>query len=215
MALSDSLNLIWDYLSQGPSAPGQADAVVALGSHDERVAVHAADLVLHGVAPRLVITGGRGKDTPVEWDSEAAYFAEVAEKRGVAKSQVLLEPRATNTGENISYSRAVLASGDTVVQSVIFVCKPYMQRRASATAQVRWPEVRHYTSAPELSLTDYLSGGHVDPVDFINLMVGDLQRMRVYADLGYQAYQEVPEPVWAAFQELAGAGYDRYVIGDS
>ena len=42
-------------------------------------------------------------------------------------------------------------------------------------------------------------------------MVGDLQRLRVYAGR-FQAPVEVPEPVWAAYERLAGAGCDRYVI---
>ena len=43
-------------------------------------------------------------------------------------------------------------------------------------------------------------------------MVGDLQRLRVYAELGYQVPVEVPAEVWAAYERLAADGYDRYVI---
>lgn len=42
-------------------------------------------------------------------------------------------------------------------------------------------------------------------------MAGDLQRLRVYAGR-FQAPVEVPEPVWAAYERLAGDGYDRYVV---
>ena len=46
----------------------------------------------------------------------------------------------------------------------------------------------------------------------LNLMVGDLQRLRVYAEKGFQAPVDVPEDVWAAYERLAAAGYDTYVI---
>ena len=48
--------------------------------------------------------------------------------------------------------------------------------------------------------------------DVISIIVGDLQRMRVYAERGYQIYQEIPTDVWKAFEELVEAGYDRHLI---
>jgi hypothetical protein len=43
-------------------------------------------------------------------------------------------------------------------------------------------------------------------------MVGDLQRIKIYPDLGYQIAQEIPDEVWRAFEELVRAGYDKYLI---
>ena len=50
-----------------------------------------------------------------------------------------------------------------------------------------------------------------DPETILNLMVGDLQRLRAYAGT-FQEPVEVPEPVWAAFQRLAADGYNRFVL---
>src|SRR5262249_121044 len=56
---------IWRYCAiDMPVAP--ADFVLALGCHDERVAERAADLLLAGIAPRLVLSGGFGKITRLE-----------------------------------------------------------------------------------------------------------------------------------------------------
>ncbi|MGR7024455.1 YdcF family protein [Geodermatophilus sp. URMC 62] len=192
------------------------DAVIALGSHDERVARHAAELVLAGIAPVLVVTGGQGKDTPISWGaSEAAYYRQVAEDQGVPRTQILMETRASNTGENIDFSRALLEGRGQKVHAVVLATKPYMQRRAAATAGKRWPEVRHFTSAPKLPFSDYLHGSsNLDSTEFINLMVGDLQRMKVYAERGLQLPQVIPPAVWAAYEELVAVGYDRYVLKD-
>ena len=46
----------------------------------------------------------------------------------------------------------------------------------------------------------------------VNLMVGDLQRLDVYAEQGFQVPQEIPDEVWAAWQELVDAGFDQFVI---
>ena len=43
-------------------------------------------------------------------------------------------------------------------------------------------------------------------------MVGDLQRIRVYATKGYQIAQEIPDDVWQAFEELVQAGYVRHLV---
>jgi len=43
-------------------------------------------------------------------------------------------------------------------------------------------------------------------------MVGDLQRLRVYAECGFQIQQEIPGEVWSAYEELVVAGYDRHLI---
>lgn len=43
-------------------------------------------------------------------------------------------------------------------------------------------------------------------------MVGDLQRIKIYPSLGYQIYQEIPDQVWAAYEELVARGYTEHLI---
>ena len=50
--------------------------------------------------------------------------------------------------------------------------------------------------------------------DVIAIMVGDLQRIRVYAAKGFQIAQDIPDDVWAAFEALVKAGYDKYLVKD-
>ena len=42
-------------------------------------------------------------------------------------------------------------------------------------------------------------------------MVGDLQRIRLYPDKGFQIHQEIPDDVWKAYEELVEAGFDKYL----
>jgi hypothetical protein len=48
--------------------------------------------------------------------------------------------------------------------------------------------------------------------DVIGIMVGDLHRIRVYPAKGYQIAQDIPDDVWAAFETLVEAGYDKYLV---
>jgi hypothetical protein len=43
-------------------------------------------------------------------------------------------------------------------------------------------------------------------------MVGDLQRIRVYPEKGYQIPQEIPDEVWTAYEELIAAGFDQHLV---
>ncbi|PAC29460.1 hypothetical protein BWI92_15685 [Flectobacillus sp. BAB-3569] len=91
------------------------------------------------------------------------------------------------------------------------IAKPYMTRRAYNTASQQWPEVEWSTSAEPLTYDEY-----VDLVDdketFIHLIVGDLQRIKVYGQLGFQITEQVPADVWEAYVELVDKGYNRFVI---
>jgi hypothetical protein len=46
----------------------------------------------------------------------------------------------------------------------------------------------------------------------ISIMVGDLQRIRVYPEKGFQIPQEIPADVWDAYEELVAAGYDTRLV---
>jgi hypothetical protein len=46
----------------------------------------------------------------------------------------------------------------------------------------------------------------------INIMVGDLQRIKEYPAKGFQIYQEIPHDVWAAYEELIEAGYSKRLV---
>lgn len=204
--------VLWDFHAVEKSPSERVDIILALGSHDVRVAETAADLWLKEISPWLVVSGGSGKVTGGIWvKPEAEVFADIAAAKGVPRDSVVVEPEAKNTGDNIVLSRRATAIRGIEVTSSILVTKPYMRRRALATAQKQWEEVEWFVTSPPLGLSDYATPD--TPLDkMINLMVGDLQRLDVYAEQGFQVPQEIPAAVWAAWQELVDAGYDKFVI---
>ncbi|HEU4606748.1 MAG TPA: YdcF family protein, partial [Chitinophagaceae bacterium] len=46
----------------------------------------------------------------------------------------------------------------------------------------------------------------------INIMTGDLQRIRLYAEKGFQIYQDIPEAVWKAYERLVALGFNRQLV---
>lgn len=204
--------VLWDFHAVEKSPTGPVDIILALGSHDARVAERAADLWLKQTSPWLVVSGGSGKVTGGIWvKPEAEVFADIAAAKRVPRDHIIVEPEAKNTGENILLSRKATSARSIEVTSSILVTKPYMRRRALATAQKQWEEVEWFVTSPAIGLSDYATPD--TPLErMINLMVGDLQRLDVYAEQGFQVPQEIPSEVWAAWRELVDAGFDQFVI---
>ncbi len=206
---------IWDYhLMKHTLAP--ADAILVLCSHDERVAERGAQLFLDHWAPLLIFSGGRGAITGRLWDEpEAERFARIGVSLGVPREQILIEPNSTNTGENVRFTQQLLAASGLDPQSFIVVQKPYMERRAYATIRKMWPHKQVVVTSPQVSFREYLvdyAHNSLTPDDVVGIMVGDLQRIKLYPELGYQIAQEIPPDVWQAYERLVRAGYDKYLI---
>lgn len=208
---------IWDYHRlKHQLAP--AGAILVLCSHDERVAERGAQLLLEGWAPLLIFSGGRGAITGRLWhEPEAERFARIAVSLNVPPEQILIEPNSTNTGENVRFTRQLLAERGIDPRSFIVVQKPYMERRSYATFRQFWPEKQVLVTSPQVSFSDYLAQythSSLSPDDVVGIMVGDLQRIKFYPELGYQIAQEIPADVWSAYERLVSAGYDRYLIDE-
>jgi len=196
----------------------KADAILVLCSHDERVAERGAQLFLDGWAPLIIFSGGQGAITKALWDEpEAERFARIAMNLGVPRESILIEKNSTNTGENVQFTRKLLEERGLDPQKFILVQKPYMERRALATFLRYWPEKQVVVTSPQVSFHDYLaeySHRSLSTSDVIGIMVGDLQRIKLYPTLGYQIAQEIPDDVWSAFEELVRAGFDKYLVRD-
>jgi len=202
---------LWDYHHLNHILE-KADFILALGSHDLRVAERAADIYHEGWAPRIIFSGGLGNLTQHIWtEPEADQFALVAEQRGVPKKDILIENKSTNTGENILFTQQLLQEKKLDPESFILVQKPYMERRSYATFKKHWPEKKLWVSSPQLSFEEYITE-EIPTEKVINIMVGDLQRIKIYPAKGFQIYQEIPQDVWSAYEELVQLGYNRHLV---
>ncbi len=203
--------VIWDYHHMNHELE-KCDCIVVLGSQDTRVAERGAQAYLEGWAPLLVFSGGLGNLTEGIWDEpEADKFARIAIEMGVPKDRILIENRSKNTGENVIFTRKFLAARHIEPKRIIVVQKPYMERRAFATVRNFWPEVQCVVTSPQMSFRDY-PNEEITKNDVINIMVGDLQRMKIYPEKGFQIPQEIPKNVWNAYRNLVQLGYVRHLV---
>ncbi|MCR6490419.1 YdcF family protein [Amycolatopsis sp. OK19-0408] len=207
--LHADVRTLWDYHDLRHE-PRRSDAGIGLGSRDPGVAVHTAELYHAGRFPLVVFTGANAPTTVERFPrGEAVHYREIALELGVPEQAILLEPSARNTGENITFTRRLLASRE--IESVTLVTRPYQQRRAYATAKRLWPGVEIVCASKASSFEDHVTGEE-DADRVISMLVGETQRITAYAELGFVVPQEVPAGVERAFGRLAAAGFTQRLL---
>lgn len=210
----DYAKILWDYL-QLHEVPVRSDIIFCLCSHDMRVAERAAQLMLDGLGDYLIFSGGVGKLTEGMFDkSEAEIFADIAKKMGVPSEKILIEDKSTNTGENVRFTYDLLREEGIKSEAILLVQKPYMERRTYATFKKQWPDqnTQIQVTSPQISYEEYMNSGTISKDHILNVMVGDMQRIREYPKLGFQIEQEIPGDVWHAYEELVKLGFNKHLI---
>lgn len=160
----------------------------------------------------VVCTGWLGKVTSIlNQVTEAEVFASYMINNDVPKEAILLETQSTNSGDNITFWMHLLQQSWYVTNTVIIVTKPYMERRAYATAKALFPDTEFLIASQAVSFENY----HVPWVSqdqIINLLVGDFQRIVEYPKKWFQIEQVYTNREVAAFDSLVQAGFTNYLL---
>ena len=86
-----------------------------------------------------------------------------------------------------------------------------MERRSFATFKKHLPDKKLFVTSPQINFEDYPTED-LSMEKVINIMVGDLQRIRLYAEKGFQIPQEIPDDVWKANEKLIQLGFDKHSL---
>ncbi len=206
--------ILWDYYNLNQNL-NKSSIILGFGSHDIQVAKKCAQLYLNNYADSIIFTGGFGRITKTLWNmSEADKFAEVAINMGVPKEKIFIENKASNTGENISFTKKLIEDLNLKSDSFIVVDKPYRERRTFATLKQQWSDMNFVITSPDYSYEDYCefySNGEINKDEFISIMVGDLQRIDLYGKNGFQIKQDIPPEVWDAYNKLVSLNYSNHL----
>ena len=206
------LQVIWDYLCLNQTLE-KADCIVGFGNFNTDIARRAAELYHQGYAPKVLFTGGLGRNTEgLLPEPEAVRFAKVAMECGVPAADILIEDKSANTKENIEFTRCLLEREGIPHGHILGVHQPFMERRIKAAMGVYWPELRFSVTSPQVTIPEYLARAKEQGISenaSVSVIVGDFQRMDLYAKKGYQLPQHIPEEAWTAFRELVAMGFDK------
>ena len=209
------LQILWDYLCLH-QPPQKADCIVGFGNFNTDIARRAAELYHQGFAPKILFTGGLGRNTlGLLPEPEAVRFARVAMECGVPEADIILEDASTNTAENILFTRRKLEELGLPHGCILGVHQPFMERRILAAMGVYWPELDFRVTSPQVTIAQYLARAKEQGISeeaSISVIVGDFQRMELYAQKGWQLPQVIPQETWEAFHKLVALGYDKQLV---
>ena len=202
----ESASVLWEYMASFRTVT-RCDAIVVCCSYDLRVCDYACSLIESNPAGTLVLSGRSGNWTRHLWNvPECQVFRERAIRNGVSADRILLEDRATNLGENVRFSRELLATATTAT----FVTKPSTVLRLKLTIEAQWPDIEAHVTCPEIRFPDEVCNA-VGIIGVIQEMVGDVQRIQRYPQRGYQAPHRLPAHVLDAWNYLIHQGFVHHL----
>ena len=114
-------------------------------------------------------------------------------------------------GPSGRFTRRLLEERGIPHERILGVHQPFMERRITAAMGVYWPEQDFRVTSPQTSIADYLADAKRQGVTenaAVSVIVGDFQRMDLYAKKGYQTPQYIPPEAWEAFHRLVEMGFD-------
>ncbi len=198
---------LWEYMSSFDQKI-KSDAVVVCSSYDLSVCDHACDLVKSGISDLLVLSGSTGNWTKHIWSApEAVIFRDRALLNGIKEDCIILEKNATNFGENILFSRRLLPEARVIT----FISKPNSLLRVKLTAEAQCPELTSYVSCPSIEFP-YQMSNVIGILGVINEMVGDIERIQKYPELGFQVEHELPENILQGWNYLITQGFTEHLM---
>ena len=203
------IQILWDYMKMNHKLK-HSDCIIGLGSMDTNVAKVASDLYIKGYADKIIFSGGLGKITYKLWnETEAEKFAEIAIKLGVPKKDLFLEKESTNTGDNFRFTKKLIEKENLNIKTCIIVCKPFDEKRAYAAFRKIMPEYEAIIYSEKISCEEYYKK---NGEEWIHVLVGDIQRMKLFYEKGWQIKMEIPSEVWNAYEILVNKGYNKFVL---
>jgi hypothetical protein len=121
----------YDHLAE-EDAPRAADAVVVFGAKTMARIEEGVRLYQAGLAPLLVVSGGRPAYAPADTVAEARRYAEYAIAQGVPTDAILVEDESISVPDNAKRTLDLLDARGLSYRTLLLVNSPYVQRRGWA-----------------------------------------------------------------------------------
>lgn len=193
------------------------DIIFACGCSNLDIPVKCAELFKSGYGKKILFAGGLGKITSSKFKkSEAEVYRDIAVQCGVPDEAILLETKSTNTGDNFRFSKKLLYQNQ--VKRILLVHYATSERRTLSAAKAILPEFHFIITSPELTFEDFLEKLRQSPEYFykeVSLLVGDIQRLVIYPQLGWQEKVDIPESIIHTYFFLKNKGFDKFIYSSS
>lgn len=211
-----SLKVIWDFMKLNQTIE-PCDIIFACGCSNMDIPRKCVELFKNGYGKKILFSGGLGKITKSELQkTEAEIYRDIAISEGVLESDIFIENQSTNTGDNFRFSEPILEKNN--VHSILIVHFATSERRTLAAAQAVLPNYRVLITSPDLTFSEFLSRLQQDVNYFnrkVSLLVGDIQRMVIYPQFGWQKEVEIPTSIIQTYYFLKEKGFTQFIYSPS
>lgn len=209
------LKVIWDYMNLDMPI-SKADVIIGCGCSDLLVPIKCANLFKDDYAPLIVFSGGLGKITNDYFSkTEAEIYKDIAISKGVPKNRILIENCSTNTGDNFRFSLKLLNDKNIKSEKIIIVHHACVERRTFSSAKAIIKNKELTITSPDITFEEFINKLEADVEkinDKISVIVGDIQRMVIYPQFGWQIENEIPNEVINAYNCLKKLGFNKFVF---
>ncbi len=169
----------------------KADICIIFGGMKaDQLADHAAKLYKQGFFKKIIVSGGVATD---DGTMEADRMQARLIGWGIPKENIIVEDKATNTGENVIYSMDLIDKeiGLKNVNSLVAIGQIHASRRFVMTLERHWPEVIKMFTAPNyypVARKDW----HKDK-QFKEDVLREMEKVKPYIKKGYTVEIDLKE----------------------
>lgn len=214
--IEKELETIWNYMVLNEPVQ-KSDLIIGCGCQSLTIPITCADLYKKGYADKIIFAGGLGKITKNNFNKpEAEIYKEIAIKEGIPEEKIWIENKSTNTGDNFRFSKQIIEKENWDIRKILIVHNKFSERRtlSSAKAIIKDKEL-HITSA-DVSFKEFIerlqNREENRIIKIISSIVGDIQRMIIFPQFGWQIKQDVPQEVIEAYKKLKNMGFNEFVM---
>lgn len=213
-----ALKEIWYYMKLNQVLE-KCDLIIGCGCANLDIPVKCSSLYKNGYAPKILFAGGLGKITKNKFNkSEAEIYRDIAIANGVREEDILVETESTNTGDNFRFAMKILDESNIKYNKVLIVHKPLSERRTYSSARMILKDRELIITSFDMTFDEYLEilnkKSEWDIINEISVIVGDIQRLIIYPQFGWQIENFVPDAIIKNYYYLKSLGFSKYVVPD-
>jgi hypothetical protein len=204
---ADAVRTAFVYLSEtDPLGRAPYDAVLGFGMFDLTLPVFCGDLYASGQARRIIFTGGIGAGTGDLGAPEGEVWRRTlaSSHPAIVDTDVIVESRSTNTGENVLFTTTLLETTHPRLafgagtRRVIVVASPTRLRRASLTLRRHHPALDVIRQLPRVTMEQDAARYAAQGIDYVRHIAGELDRLVDYPRRGWIVGEPLPTAIAAA-----------------
>ena len=211
----DALRVLYDYMQLDQKLE-PCDVIIGCGCKYLDIPIKCAELYKDGMAKKILFAGGLGKGTSDKFErTEAEIFKDIAIKHGVLEKDIIIENKSTNTGDNFKYGISLLNKLNIKCNSIIIVHNALSERRTFSTGKKLLNSKKLYITSPNFSFENFINcikNDEVNGREDIEILLGDIQRIVVYPQFGWQIENNISTEVVDAYNYIKNLGFTRYLI---